>query len=581
MPPKAKKPASAAKKPVSKAKTPVSKAKKRARDSESESDNLSDAASPSKKPKKDDDAVDKKKMVTILKRGAAPVDPYSNFVDTHQVYEGDGEVWDAMLNQTDISGTTNSNKFYVIQLLHQGSGNCVLFTRWGRVGEVGANQIKGPWPAAEAIFQFKKQFRSKTGTAWEQRHGMTAKKGKYMWLQRTFEQGDDKDDKQASGSGLPQEREKTPESTLCPEVQELCKLIFSTTLLSAHLSSMNYDANKLPLGKLAKATILKGFAVLKELAEAIEDPNPASYNDRGGFRTICADLSSRYYSIVPHDFGRVRPPVIDNMILLKKELEILDALGDMEVAQNIISTKTPGNVQNPLDAHLGSLNLSSISPVAQGSKEFTTLVEYVQDTHGETHQWYQAHVMDIFRIERADEAKAFTEAGYDKLADGERMLLWHGSRTTNYAGILKQGLRIAPPEAPVSGYMFGKGVYLADMMSKSANYCHAHLSGGVGLLLLCEAAVRPFHELKNADMNADQGCKAATALATKGLGMTQPVQWQDAGIALEYPELAGVHMPKGGGRGVNIGGLNLQYNEYIVYQPSQIRLRYLLMVKMQ
>ena len=30
-------------------------------------------------------------------------------------------------------------------------------------------------------------------------------------------------------------------------------------------------------------------------------------------------------------------------------------------------------------------------------------------------------------------------------------------------GILSQGLRIAPPEAPVTGYMFGKGVYFADV----------------------------------------------------------------------------------------------------------------------
>ena len=35
-----------------------------------------------------------------------------------------------------------------------------------------------------------------------------------------------------------------------------------------------------------------------------------------------------------------------------------------------------------------------------------------------------------------------------------------------------QGLRIAPPEAPVTGYMFGKGIYFADMVSKSANYCN-------------------------------------------------------------------------------------------------------------
>lgn len=37
-----------------------------------------------------------------------------------------------------------------------------------------------------------------------------------------------------------------------------------------------------------------------------------------------------------------------------------------------------------------------------------------------------------------------------RLGDGDRLLLWHGSRSTNFAGILKQGLRIAPPEGEVS-----------------------------------------------------------------------------------------------------------------------------------
>jgi len=38
---------------------------------------------------------------------------------------------------------------------------------------------------------------------------------------------------------------------------------------------------------------------------------------------------------------------------------------------------------------------------------------------------------------------------------------------TNLLGILGQGLRIAPPEAPATGYMFGKGIYFADMFKKS------------------------------------------------------------------------------------------------------------------
>ena len=85
----------------------------------------------------------------------------------------------------------------------------------------------------------------------------------------------------------------------------------------------------------------------------------------------------------------------------------------------------------------------------------------------------------MFCLDREDDNKRF-------LKDiGNVWLLWHGSRLTNYVGILSQGLRIAPPEAPVTGYMFGKGVYFADMVSKSANYCFTNPGSNTGLMLLC------------------------------------------------------------------------------------------------
>ena len=115
-----------------------------------------------------------------------------------------------------------------------------------------------------------------------------------------------------------------------------------------------------------------------------------------------------------------------------------------------------------MDAHFRSLGLSSMEPIAQSTKEWTALDTYMRDTHGSTHH-LNFHITQAFRVERQDETVAFMKAGNHKLGDGQRLLLWHGSRTTNFAGILKQGLRIAPPEAPVSGYMFGKGVYFADV----------------------------------------------------------------------------------------------------------------------
>lgn len=58
---------------------------------------------------------------------------------------------------------------------------------------------------------------------------------------------------------------------------------------------------------------------------------------------------------------------------------------------------------------------------------------------------------------------------------------------SNFIGILKQGLRIAPKEASARGYNFGKGLYFSDMVEKSENYS----SGGVktDLILLCEVAL--------------------------------------------------------------------------------------------
>ena len=106
---------------------------------------------------------------------------------------------------------------------------------------------------------------------------------------------------------------------------------------------------------------------------------------------------------------------------------------------------------------------------------------------------------------------------------------------------MSQGLRIAPPEAPVNGYMFGKGVYLADISTKSANYCYPDQSGGTALLLLCEAELgNPMLTRTDADYDAADKAKKAGCLATWGMGLTAPVGWKDASCV--HKDLAGVIM---------------------------------------
>lgn len=174
----------------------------------------------------------------------------------------------------------------------------------------------------------------------------------------------------------------------------------------------------------------------------------------------------------------------------------------------------------------------------------------------------------------------FQNSPYATLPNSNRRLLWHGSRSTNFGGILSQGLRIAPPEAPVSGYMFGKGVYFADMSSKSANYCYHSISANMGLLLLCDVELGdPMLELMYADFNADSTARSSGRISTLGKGNTAPPVWKDAGCVHE--SLKGVKMPDvttPPGPTANAG--LLYYNEYIVYDVAQIRQKYLFHVHM-
>ncbi len=65
-------------------------------------------------------------------------------------------------------------------------------------------------------------------------------------------------------------------------------------------------------------------------------------------------------------------------------------------------------------------------------------------------------------------------------------------------------MRIAPPEAPVTGYMFGKGIYFADMVSKSANYCFTNRENPVGCILLCDVALGECNPKLEADYEANK-----------------------------------------------------------------------------
>lgn len=385
------------------------------------------------------------------------------YLTAYHVYvdQGDGIIYDASLNQTNASN--NNNKFYKLNILESTSGDYKTWTRWGRVGEPGQSAVLGDGSLADAIKQYDKKFKDKTGLKWEDR-GNDPKPGKYVFVERSYvsdsDDDDDHDEKPQAEAGASRERDgySPPKCTLESPVRSLMELIFNQQYFAATMNSLNYDANKLPLGKLSKATVTRGFQALKNLSELLDDASLAT-NYNLPVAAATEHLSNLYYSLIPHSFGRDRPPVIVSTHQLKQEIELLESLSDLKDADNILKAEKKGSDGDlhPLDSRFQGLGMQEMTPLLKSSNEFSGINDYLVNTRGDTHQ-IKYTVQDIFRIERQGENERFENGGYASMAS-DRRLLWHGSRATNFGGILGQGLRIAPPEAPVSGYMFDKGEY--------------------------------------------------------------------------------------------------------------------------
>ncbi|KAI8828622.1 poly polymerase catalytic domain-containing protein [Chytriomyces cf. hyalinus JEL632] len=471
----------------------------------------------------------------------------------YHVLEKDGVIYDALLNQTDIGN--NNNKFYIIQVLkHDSTDKYITWTRWGRVGNAGQSQNPPFSSAAAAIKEFESKFKAKTQNLWADRENFEKHPGKYYLLERDW--GDDTPNEAdvKSTETDPKDNKPIPESKLDPAVQDIVRLIFNLEMMEKEMTEIGYDAKKMPLGKLTKKTIEKGYLELKAISEELDrKPQPR--------RNVLEQLSSNFYTIIPHVFGMTRPPVINTNPLLTAKLRMVEALGDIQITTTLLKTTLDRSV-NPIDSKFDILKIG-MSPLDKKSDGFKLVQDYTKNTHGHTHTSYELEVAEVFEVKKED---SFEDLGAQM---HNRKLLWHGSRLTNYAGILSQGLRIAPPEAPVTGYMFGKGVYFADMVSKSANYCFTTPYSTTGLLLLCEVALGDENKLTRSDYHADLRMQETKTHSTWGMGRTVP----DPKGSVTLPD--GVVVPCGKGVKADGSMYSLEYNEFICYDLRQVRLRYL------
>lgn len=141
----------------------------------------------------------------------------------------------------------------------------------------------GPKSFDDAIREFEKKFKDKSGHKWEDR-SEPAKKGKYTFLEKNYEDDEDEAEDQVNEE---ESDEPKIESKLPRQTQRLMELIFNHSQFNAVLEQIGYNANKLPLGKLSKATLKQGFEHLNELASLIKHPDLAQSKYDTSQKEVC------------------------------------------------------------------------------------------------------------------------------------------------------------------------------------------------------------------------------------------------------------------------------------------------------
>jgi poly [ADP-ribose] polymerase 2/3/4 len=296
-------------------------------------------------------------------------------------------------------------------LKHKITQEFYTWTRWGRVGEptcVSSSAMLGPFGSIEECRpSFAKKFKDKTGNAW----GLGAfksKKGKYepVELDLNTSAADISD-------AAPAADVEYMECSLDAKTKELVEQMFSKDMQNAALQAWSLDVKKMPLGCPSEQQIQHGVVVLNRIKRKLAGPQHSDSFE---------ELSSAFYTAIPHSFGRLRPPVINTDEMLQSRFDMCDLLTDLLMTKETMTKIEKAQpkktvVPNPIDQQYLSLN-ADLSVLDRSSAEFAMIEKYFNETKQDS----SAQLLDVWIVKREGEAERFqTHAAIDN-----HRLLFHG-----------------------------------------------------------------------------------------------------------------------------------------------------------
>jgi poly [ADP-ribose] polymerase 2/3/4 len=378
----------------------------------------------------------------------------------------------AVLQVTDIK--SNHNKYYAIELHKAGPAGAVcfrVFTHYGRTDDLETNPDAGQKECrffdsvAEAEAAYLSIYREKTSPRKGYKEVALASNKIGSQKARGSSSGelDDKTlQKLARARNGDGAAAQPPASSLHPGVQALVRYLYdeaTTALTSTVNATITAHGIETPLGVLTLGQIEKGEDILTRMYELFQR-KPRNLADQ------LRQLSGDFFSAVPHRIGRsrqaVEEAVIDSLAKFQQKQETLQLMKDMlQVNGEGGSVLFDARVDQEYQA-LGC----EIGWLEPGSPRYRELADHVVRSQVKSKS---VRVKNVYAVKRPPEWEAFAERV------GNQRMLFHGSRVSNWVGILTRGILL--PKIVVSmgvnrtdeGWL-GHGLYFGDAACTSAFY---------------------------------------------------------------------------------------------------------------
>ncbi|XP_074550886.1 protein mono-ADP-ribosyltransferase PARP4-like [Halichoeres trimaculatus] len=270
-----------------------------------------------------------------------------------------------------------------------------------------------------------------------------------------------------------------------------------------------------PVNKLSLNDVSRVEGLLLQAQRKLKEEKPAEV----------ASLMEDVYTLLPH---RVQPapPTVK---LISQKLDLCQLIRDMLNVSEM-------TLRSPVSTCLGKYRAlrCSIEAVPPGSSEFQAVTAPLQHS---TRQ-----IQQVLRVSRGVELQTFRSE-----LENVRGLL-HSTSPSNLVGVLSRGLLL--PRVGVEHHgiertdigNLGSGIYFTDSMGSSLKYSKPSETDGSRLLLVCDVA----------------------------LGKSKTVNKKDSTLT-EAPEgfnsVLGLRRSRG-------NRSDFEDNEYVVYSPDQVKLKY-------